>query len=72
MIKCKKKIFFYFRWYDSGPQIAHYTQIVWADTEKVGCGIVSYNTVGSDYKLTLICNYGPTGNWIGEKVYEIA
>jgi len=56
--------------------IGHYTQVVWADTEYVGCGVIYYKD-GSDfaanypYRKTLVCNYYPPGNYRGQPVYQI-
>jgi hypothetical protein len=44
--------------------VAHYSQIVWRNTTKVGCGIATDDK--SDY---LVCEYSPQGNVIGEPVY---
>jgi hypothetical protein len=44
--------------------VAHYTQIVWRDTTRVGCALASNRT--DDY---LVCRYSPPGNVIGERVY---
>merc|ERR1712012_163882 len=35
--------FVYTRW----PKIGHYTQVVWAETEEVGCGISNYKVRGN-------------------------
>jgi pathogenesis-related protein 1 len=43
----------------------HYTQVVWANTERVGCAEVK--CLNGDQFLT--CNYDPPGNYIGEKPY---
>ena len=42
--------------YSSG--IGHFTQIVWKDTCKVGCGIAG---TGEQY---VVCRYDPPGNYI--------
>ena len=42
----------------------HYTQIVWEDTQYVGCAKVTCD--GFD---TWVCQYDPPGNYIGEKPY---
>jgi pathogenesis-related protein 1 len=38
----------------------HYTQIVWADTTKVGCGL--HLCDGLTYGNTIVCDYAPGGN----------
>jgi hypothetical protein len=38
----------------------HYTQVVWAATTKVGCGI--HTCPGLAYGGTVVCNYAPGGN----------
>ena len=47
-------------WQDVG----HYTQIVWRDTTRFGCGIAT--GLGRDW---LVCRYAPPGNVIGKRVY---
>jgi len=42
----------------------HYTQIVWRDTRKVGCAIVR----GGNREVC-VCEYGPSGNYVGERPY---
>lgn len=42
----------------------HYTQIVWANTTRVGCGT---RTCASG--VIFVCNYDPRGNYIGQKPY---
>ena len=46
----------------------HYTQMVWARTDRLGCGYVSYKSGRFDKKY-LVCNYGESGNFIGSKMY---
>uniref|UniRef100_A0A3Q0KKM1 Venom allergen-like (VAL) 8 protein n=1 Tax=Schistosoma mansoni TaxID=6183 RepID=A0A3Q0KKM1_SCHMA len=49
----------------------HYTQLVWQNTTHVGCGIT--NCTGSysfPYGLSVVCNYGPGGNYEGRYPYE--
>lgn len=48
------------RWQDVG----HYTQIIWRDTTKLGCGIAS--GTGRD---VLVCRYSPPGNFVGQYAY---
>ena len=42
----------------------HYTQVVWADTEELGCGMVYFRD-GRGYKRVVICNYAVAGNMRG-------
>ncbi|KAL7299648.1 hypothetical protein TKK_0007409 [Trichogramma kaykai] len=52
-----------------GKQTGHYTQLVWAETNRIGCGAIR-NYQGGDYKFTLACNYGPAGNFMNQPVYN--
>lgn len=48
----------------AGASCGHYTQIVWSDTEKVGCGKA---TCAFDPNTTIwVCNYSPPGNIAGQ------
>ncbi|KAK2583874.1 hypothetical protein KPH14_001148 [Odynerus spinipes] len=51
-------------------QTGHYTQMVWAETNKVGCGTVKYNKDGWNTHY-IVCNYSPSGNYLGESVYKV-
>jgi hypothetical protein len=46
----------------------HYTQTVWAATERVGCGLSSCPELA--FGNTVICDYGPGGN-TGGRPYEM-
>ena len=48
-----------------GKPCGHYTQIVWQQTVKVGCGWA----VCADKSQIWVCNYDPPGNVIGQKPY---
>jgi hypothetical protein len=52
--------------YDDGT--GHYTQIAWAKSYALGCGFKVYMD-GGMYSYQLTCNYGPGGNYDGEKMY---
>uniref|UniRef100_A0A673L2V7 Peptidase inhibitor 15-like n=1 Tax=Sinocyclocheilus rhinocerous TaxID=307959 RepID=A0A673L2V7_9TELE len=59
-----------------GPMCTHYTQMVWASSNRVGCAIQTcYNMVvwGAVWREAtyLVCNYSPKGNWIGEAPYRV-
>ncbi len=48
------------KWQDVG----HYTQIIWRNTTRLGCGIATGN--GRDW---LVCRYAPQGNVSGQFAY---
>jgi hypothetical protein len=50
------------RWED----VAHYTQMVWPTTTRVGCAIVAADW---DY---LVCRYSPPGNIDGKRIFVAA
>jgi len=52
--------------FDSGA--GHYTQVVWAETDEVGCGMVYYRD-GGWYSSLLVCNYRVAGNMQGSQMY---
>jgi uncharacterized protein YkwD len=51
-------------WYPTG----HYTQMVWRNTQEVGCGAAPPGTGGPAWS-TLVCQYNPPGNYIGQAPY---
>uniref|UniRef100_A0A482ZDZ1 U25-Liphistoxin-Lm1h_1 n=1 Tax=Liphistius malayanus TaxID=1203467 RepID=A0A482ZDZ1_9ARAC len=57
----------------SGPMTGHYTQVVWGETGKIGCGFARYPTQKPGYKTEqlYICNYAPAGNVETAPVYTI-
>lgn len=53
-----------------GPVIGHYTQVVWGETTRVGCGLThKQEEEGGQFNIRLVCNYKGAGNWVGERVY---
>lgn len=50
---------------DLGKQCGHYTQMVWANSLEVGCGMA----ICPDKGQIWVCNYNPPGNWLGDKPY---
>ena len=46
----------------------HYTQVVWAETEEVGCGFTYYNE-NSWFNQLVVCNYATAGNRWNEAMY---
>ncbi len=58
---------------NAGAECGHYTQVVWADSLRVGCGEVdcTENSPFGDGQTwqNWVCNYDPPGNYIGEQPY---
>jgi pathogenesis-related protein 1 len=49
----------------AGDSCGHYTQVVWRDSQEVGCA----KAVCDDYSQVWVCNYEPAGNVQGQKPY---
>ena len=47
----------------------HYTQVVWAESDKVGCGVTTYKD-GAWFTTLYVCNYGPNGNYLQGQMYR--
>ena len=45
-----------------GGTVGHYTQLVWAESQKMGCGMATCGDAGTVW----VCNFFPSGNWMGE------
>lgn len=58
----------------AGEQCGHYTQMVWRNTNQMGCGMTNCNT-GSPFGASfpqwtiVVCQYSPPGNYFGERPY---
>lgn len=48
-----------------GEVCGHYTQQIWENTKKIGCGMAKCSNGAEIW----VCNYDPAGNYMGEKVY---
>ncbi|GLJ27028.1 hypothetical protein SUGI_0529850 [Cryptomeria japonica] len=48
-----------------GQQCGHYTQVVWRNTQKLGCARVKCDSGA----IFITCNYDPPGNFNGERPY---
>ncbi|XP_011871196.1 PREDICTED: venom allergen 3-like [Vollenhovia emeryi] len=57
--------------YQFSMKTGHYTQLIWAKTRLIGCGKISYKKTKDWTTHYLVCNYGPSGNYIGQQIYEI-
>lgn len=62
------------------PATGHYTQLVWADTTRVGCGYARCDDLDhatfADMPpraegFLFVCDYAPAGNWIGQAPYTV-
>jgi hypothetical protein len=57
----------------ANQQCGHYTQIVWRDTQAVGCGhtLCTANSPFSNQQQWdfWVCDYSPPGNYVGQKPY---
>ena len=51
-------------------ETGHYTQIVWAATTRLGCGMSEFSR-GRFITRLLVCNYGEAGNIISAPVYTV-
>ena len=61
---------------DPGKVCGHYTQVVWANSNSLGCGVMRCQTLQNlpSFKnaLMVVCDYGPGGNIVGMKPYTSA
>ena len=55
--------------YQFSSSTGHYTQLVWATTDRLGCGVTQFRSGGWNTRL-YVCNYGEAGNFIGKPVYS--
>ncbi|KAH7691340.1 venom allergen-like protein vap-2, partial [Aphelenchoides avenae] len=46
--------------------IGHWSQMAWAKTVKLGCGVKSCPGVGT----IVVCNYSPAGNYLNQLIYK--
>ncbi|HET8897533.1 MAG TPA: CAP domain-containing protein [Rhodanobacteraceae bacterium] len=55
-----------------GQDCGHYTQMVWSATTQLGCGMaqcVNHNPIGKGPWSLVVCDYGPAGNFVGQRPY---
>ncbi|KAM7277420.1 hypothetical protein ACFE04_019286 [Oxalis oulophora] len=50
---------------NSGKDCSHYTQVVWANSKKLGCAKTKCNNGGT----AIVCFYEPMGNYMGERPF---
>ena len=51
----------------SHGQIGHFTQLMWENSQALGCAAVQCD---SNTKLLVVCQYGEGGNYVGEKPFS--
>lgn len=61
--------------YKSDPRVmyGHFTQVVWANSWKIGCGYTQYKSGNPQMPVEELytCNYGPAGNFLNSPMYKI-
>jgi uncharacterized protein YkwD len=68
-------------WYDESARYSyahpgystatgHYSQVVWKNTKKLGCGYVSCNGKNGTPGKFLVCEYSPRGNVLSNKLFK--
>ncbi|CAL1261137.1 unnamed protein product [Larinioides sclopetarius] len=55
--------------FKSSTDYGHFTQLAWATSWKIGCGLAVYKESGQNKSL-YVCNYGPGGNINGGRMYK--
>ncbi|NXN13875.1 PI16 inhibitor, partial [Indicator maculatus] len=58
---------------EPGQMCGHYTQVVWASTQRIGCGAKfceQLDGIEAEGMHLLVCNYYPPGNMKGRKPYK--
>jgi pathogenesis-related protein 1 len=53
----------------SSTGCGHYTQVVWRNTQRVGCGFAQCQAAGGFTDDLWVCNYDPPGNYVGQAPY---
>jgi len=53
----------------SGSTSGHATQIIWATSYAVGCGIRKLKDETYGFKFDIVCDYAPAANLPGAKIY---
>ncbi|XP_021563045.1 GLIPR1-like protein 1 isoform X2 [Carlito syrichta] len=48
----------------------HYTQVVWATSDKIGCAAAICPNLGDISTTIFVCNYGPAGNFANMAPYK--
>jgi pathogenesis-related protein 1 len=55
----------------NGRICGHYTQVVWAGTTHVGCGVAICDPpIKGQWGQKWVCQYAPPGNYVDQRPYE--
>ncbi|PIC34960.1 hypothetical protein B9Z55_014462 [Caenorhabditis nigoni] len=53
--------------------VGHATQMAWANTSLIGCGVKNCgrdSSMNNMFKITVVCQYKPPGNYMNQPIYE--
>ncbi|CAB3409436.1 unnamed protein product [Caenorhabditis bovis] len=50
--------------------VGHATQMAWAKTGLIGCGVKNCGKDRGMNKVAVVCQYKPAGNYLGQNIYE--
>ena len=54
--------------------VGHFTQVAWADTSAIGCGVLDCVTKSSSggysQSVAFVCDYAVGGNMLGSPIYK--
>jgi hypothetical protein len=53
----------------SGKVCGHFTQVVWKNSKRLGCGMVTCGGPKKGRSELWVCNYDPPGNYISQKPF---
>ena len=57
-------------WCDKLNEVGHYTQLVWRNTTKIGCGMAKYQKKYQGvFEYVIVCKFDPPGNICDEMPY---
>jgi len=58
------------RKYQFSHATGHYSQMLWAKTSRIGCGVTAFRNGRFNSRL-YVCNYGEGGNVLRQEVYKV-